>query len=162
MNLTEVGTLLTLIGELDNRRFTKETAVSWQMILGRYGFEEAKRAVEEHFTNSTDWLLPAHLVRIMKSKRRARLEQFAIINPNRTDGEDVAVELRVRKQLTEAIATGKMTSRMYDDYHRANTPWSEFRERNGIPQLVNDSPPRPRSEPNAVEGIASRLGKTIN
>lgn len=160
MNLTETGTLLTLIGELDNRRFTKETAVSWHKILGRYGFEEAKQAVEEHFTNSTDWLLPAHLVRIMKSKRRARLEQFAAINPNRVDGEDVAHELRVRKQITEALATGRMTARMYDDYHRANAPWSEFRERHGIPQLANDAPPS--REPNAVEAITSRLGKTIN
>lgn len=157
MNLQETGTLLTLIAELDNRRFTKETAVSWHRILGRFGFEEARQAVEEHFTNSTDWLLPAHLVRIMKSKRRARLEHFEAINPNRVDGEDVAHELRVRKEITEAIATGKMTARMYDDYHRANVPFADYRAEPGRYRL--EAPP---GDPVRVEAITSRLGKTIN
>lgn len=160
MNLQETGTLLTFIAELDNRRFTEETAISWHKIIGRYGFDEARRAVEEHFTNSTEWLMPAHLVRIMKSKRRARLDQFANINPNRIDGADVAQELKVRKQLTEAIATGQLTAAMYSDYHNANMPWQEYRNTAGRPQLITDAPasPAPPESRGDVEGIASGIG----
>lgn len=164
MNISEAGKLLAHISALDNRSFNEFTAVTWHGILKRYEFDEALRAVDEHFSSSTDWLLPAHLVRLIKSKRRFRVDHFDAIDPNRTDGSDVATELAVRRQLTEAVATGRMDERMYDDYHRSNRPWSEYRASVGILQSVPArSKPAPDNQPpSGVDSIVSAIGKKKN
>lgn len=161
MNVTEAGTLLAHISAYDNRNFNEFVAVTWHGIVGRYQFEEARQAVDEHFSTSTEYLLPAHLIRLIKSKRRFRLTHFDAIDPNRTDGADIATELAVRRQLTEAVATGQMDQRMYDDYHRSEQPWSEYRSSVGILQSV-PSRPKPSTTnqpPTGVESIVSTIGK---
>lgn len=127
MRLTETGALLALISAYDNRNFNEETTAAWHDLLGPYTLAEAKHAVKKHYSESRDWLMPADVLRIIKTERRKRLAQVGVIATSRADMTDTATELDTARQLTRAIASGELTPEQYGDYVRGNTPWSTYR-----------------------------------
>lgn len=62
MTLQQVGQLLTLVAMNDNRAWTPETALVWHEILGDLDYDAAVSAMYAHFRESTDYLMPAHIV----------------------------------------------------------------------------------------------------
>ncbi|MCI4012356.1 hypothetical protein [Brevibacterium sp. ZH18] len=127
MRLSETGELLALISAYDNRNFNKETTAAWYDLLGPYTLAEAKHAVKKHYNESTDWLMPAHVVRIIKAERKARLAKVGTIVSGRADMTDTATELATTKALTKAVASGALTPEQYEDYQRGETPWADYR-----------------------------------
>jgi len=96
VNLAETHDLLTLIATFDNRRFDDAVVVCWQEILGSLTFDDARQAVFQHFGDTAEWLMPAHVKRIVaeidRDRRRVRrehLEQAALASeaadPTRRD-----------------------------------------------------------------------------
>lgn len=62
MTPTEVGALLVYVSAYDNRNVTEETATAWAQVLDqRLTFKGAKWIVEQHYKESTEWLMPAHI-----------------------------------------------------------------------------------------------------
>jgi hypothetical protein len=99
VNLAETNDLLTFIATFDRRRFDDATVVAWQLIVADVPYADCRRAVVEHFTNSTDYLMPVHVVRgateVDRNRRRElreareREEQLAIeSDPSRRDRSD--------------------------------------------------------------------------
>lgn len=99
MNLAETHALLTLAATLDNRRFDDATVVAWQEILADQPFDDCRTAVIRHFASTTDYLLPAHVIRgaaeIDRERRRVyreareRESQLALeADPTRRDRSD--------------------------------------------------------------------------
>lgn len=72
MSLQQVGQLLTLIALNDNRTWTPETALSWHEILGDLDYDAAVSAMYAHFRESSDFLMPAHIVARVKHADPAR------------------------------------------------------------------------------------------
>lgn len=112
MNLAETNDLLTFISSYDRRRFDDATVIAWQLVVADLPYGDCRAAVVEHFTNSTDYLMPVHVVRgateIDRNRRKAireareREEQLAIeADPSRRDrSEDVKALLAdLRDQL---------------------------------------------------------------
>ncbi|TSI12651.1 hypothetical protein [Brevibacterium aurantiacum] len=127
MRLSEAGELLALIKAYDNRSFNEETSAAWYDLLGPYTLAEAKHAVKKHFYESTEYLVPAHVVRIIRTERKTRLAKVETIVPNRADMTDTATELATTKALTKAVASGALTPEQYEDYQRGETPWVDYK-----------------------------------
>lgn len=128
MNLSESGEVLALSSEYDNRHFTAETAAAWWDLLQPFTLNEARAAVRKHYNESTEWLMPAHIVRIIKAQHRANLAAVGSIVPSRADMTTTAAELATTKALSKAIASGELTPEAYEHYMRGNTPWVTFRQ----------------------------------
>jgi hypothetical protein len=63
MSPIEVHQLLVEASAIDNRRVTKLTVQAWIPVVGKYPYDLALQAMREHFANSTEYLMPAHIVR---------------------------------------------------------------------------------------------------
>lgn len=73
MTPIEVGALLTYVSAYDNRNVTEETATAWAEVLDpRLTLHGAKWIVEQHYKDSTDWLMPAHINRKYLKVREER------------------------------------------------------------------------------------------
>lgn len=118
---------MELINMYDNRQVTKEVSTAWYDLIYPYTLDEAKYAVKKHYNESDEWLMPAHIIRIIKAERRARLAKVGAIATSRADMTDTATELDTARQLTRAIASGQLTPEQYGDYLRSDTPWSTYR-----------------------------------
>lgn len=63
MNKLEVAQLLTVASGVDNRKVTPEVVEVWFPIVGHLDYQASLASLKLHFTESTDWLLPAHIIR---------------------------------------------------------------------------------------------------
>jgi len=71
----DAARLLGIAAAIDNRKVTEEAATMWAQILGGLDPEDCARAITQHFTDSTEWLMPAHVragVRRIRSERLSR------------------------------------------------------------------------------------------
>lgn len=62
MNRTEVATLLMKACAIDKRTLGETDVIAWHEILSPFKFDDAEAALKAHFTNSMDYLTPAHIV----------------------------------------------------------------------------------------------------
>jgi len=67
----EVAQLLTLAALIDNRTVTPETVVMWHGIIGHLQYADAAAALHQHYDQSTEWLMPAHVVAIVRERSKA-------------------------------------------------------------------------------------------
>lgn len=72
MKKSEVHKLLTIASAFDNRRPTDEQLEAWFSVIGHLDYSDAEIAVRNHFRDSTDWMLPAHIVHGVASIQAAR------------------------------------------------------------------------------------------
>lgn len=75
MNLVETDQLLTVIQNLDKRKIDDATVLLWQQILGDLDYADCVRAAINHFRESTDYLLPAHIVAGARTIERERIRE---------------------------------------------------------------------------------------
>lgn len=69
----EAFQLLTLASARDGRTVSASVARVWASDLSGIALPDAVAAVQQHFRESTDWLLPAHVVRNVARLRESRL-----------------------------------------------------------------------------------------
>jgi hypothetical protein len=69
VNRTETAALLTLVAGLDNREANPVQAAMWHELLEPFPFAECRSAVMAHFAESTDYLMPAHIVKRVRAGR---------------------------------------------------------------------------------------------
>jgi hypothetical protein len=69
MNRSEVALLLGAIAVRDHRTIGAEDVHAWYADIGDLGLDECRTAVSRHFRESTEWLMPAHVVRLVRMAR---------------------------------------------------------------------------------------------
>lgn len=69
----EIIDLLTTAAAFDRRTVGDADVIAWRAAVGDLDFPDAQLAVTQHYTNSTDWLMPAHVRTRVKAIRAARL-----------------------------------------------------------------------------------------
>lgn len=74
MTHDEVVDLLTAISAYDNRKANPASVLAWGKAaeLGRWTLTEALDAVHAHFSESPDYLMPAHITARVKAARQDR------------------------------------------------------------------------------------------
>jgi len=78
MNIHETARFLQRVTLLDNRQVDESVILHWQSLLDRYELGECIRALETHSRNSAEYLMPAHIIRIVKAEHE-RVEKHAPI-----------------------------------------------------------------------------------
>lgn len=73
----QVIDLLTAAASYDRRKVGKADVAAWSEAArrGRWTFEDALDAVFEHFTNSTEWLMPGHITTRIRAARQDRADR---------------------------------------------------------------------------------------
>lgn len=71
MNTTRLTALLARIQVLDNRQVDELTIQAWSPLMEDIDYHAAVRAVNRHSAESTDYLKPAHIVRLVRAEQRA-------------------------------------------------------------------------------------------
>lgn len=71
MNEREAFQLLTLASARDGRKVSQSVAKVWARDLERVDFDVAVEAATLHYRESSDWLMPAHVIRNARRVREA-------------------------------------------------------------------------------------------
>lgn len=68
----EVKALLVVAMSYDNRKPGEATVAAWREAAarGRWSFGEAREAIHQHYAESTDFLMPAHITATIRAARR--------------------------------------------------------------------------------------------
>lgn len=105
MNHDEMVDLLTLIAARDNRAVGQTTVAVWLEDIGDLPFDDARRAVADHFREEPGvWLMAAHVRQRVKKIRAARLHDFQYVPVPGDD--DPRVYLEALRTQREAVASG--------------------------------------------------------
>ena len=72
MNLTEAARLLTMIASFNNRTVGEGDVIAWQSVLTDVVLADGEEAVRRHFAEHTEWLMPAHVRRLVRDIERER------------------------------------------------------------------------------------------
>ena len=78
MEEREAFQLLTLASARDGRTVSQATARVWASDLERVALVDAIQAAQLHYRESTDWLMPAHVIRNAKRAAETRLPPRAL------------------------------------------------------------------------------------
>lgn len=79
MNREETAHLLGLIALGDNRQLSNELTAYWHGLLPDIRLEDAVQAVAIHRRESTDYLQPAHIVKLVRAERARRIDAANIV-----------------------------------------------------------------------------------
>lgn len=79
MNREEAAYLLGIIALGDNRQLSNELTEYWRGLLPDIRLEDAVQAVAVHRRESTDYLQPAHIVRLVRAERARRINAANIV-----------------------------------------------------------------------------------
>lgn len=125
MNYQQTAEVLAAMQIYDNRRVDETTVKAWHRLLNRFTVLDCLNAVEAHYTESTDWLMPAHVIRRVKSirSRRLQLAGSPVITPAdefAPDGSPAPDRDQKQKQLTNLIANGQISPAQYEQYRAGN------------------------------------------
>lgn len=82
MKKSEVLKLLTIASAFDNRRPTDEQVDAWFAVIGDLDYSDSEQAVREHFRESTDWMLPGHVVAGVRALRAERAWEPPALTPD--------------------------------------------------------------------------------
>lgn len=125
MNYREAGEFLAYVSAFDGRNFNEYTAAVWHEVIGEYTLDECKAAAKEHFTEKSDWLMPAHLTARITETRRERLKAIGTVpRVNRAD-EDRPDAHQLLKHIAKLVASGRLSRNDYETYLESRKPFEQ-------------------------------------
>lgn len=66
MNLSETADLLTAMSAFDRRTIGDGDVIAWQAVLPDASFADCLEAVKRYYAEQTDWMMPAHVRRLVR------------------------------------------------------------------------------------------------
>lgn len=66
MNLSETADLLTAMSAFDRRTIGDGDVIAWQAVLSDASFGDCLEAVKRHYAENTEWMMPAHVRRLVR------------------------------------------------------------------------------------------------
>jgi hypothetical protein len=109
MTRSEIALLLGACAARDQRTIGETDVLAWHEDIGDLDFEDARAAVSQHYRESTERIMPAHirrLVRIIRDRRRAT-NVVSTLPPGKCE-DDPERDARIarNKQKLSAIMSG--------------------------------------------------------
>ena len=83
MNAEDTSRLLAKCASYDRRKIGEADVIAWFQVLGDLPYDDCIAAVIGHYTDTTEWLMPAHVRRRVRDIRDRRLEATEIPEPPR-------------------------------------------------------------------------------
>lgn len=95
----EVRHLLAVTMSYDNRKPSDSAVLAWGEAAsrGRWTFDEAVEAVHEHYVRSNEFLMPAHITALVRSRRQDAAMREPVVVP------DAVGQARVVRMLSGAF-----------------------------------------------------------
>ena len=81
MNASEAGKLLALMALYDNRTVGNADVLAWLKVIGDLSYQDAETAVTEHYRDTTERIMPAHVRQRVKAIRAERLRLTPVPAP---------------------------------------------------------------------------------
>ena len=106
MTRNEVIDLLTLTASFDRRTAGKTDVAAWQATVGDLAWDDARAAVIDHYRESTEWLMPAHIRQRVAAMRQARLDAAGPVEIPEHLADHPAEALAWKQAAVTAIADG--------------------------------------------------------
>lgn len=122
MNESETRMILAQASALDNRKVNDAMIIIWHTAFQGYAYDEVAWALRQHIQTSTEYLVPAHLIRSINEKRH----EYRRSNPSGSLTGDAWLE-----QEREEIAAAEQCRRLRAEGHRY-----------AVDAIDNDEPPR--------------------
>lgn len=72
MNLSETALMLAQMQAYDQRTVGESDVIAWQALLVDASFQDCQEAIRQHYSESTDRIMPAHVRRLVRDMERAR------------------------------------------------------------------------------------------
>jgi hypothetical protein len=155
VNLTETDRLLTVIQNIDKRIVDDPTVIVWQELLHDLPFADCLRAVTEHFRESTEYLLPAHIVAGARAIERERVREDnhrrALAAEPETDSRPLADR---RQEIRDFVAKvrGVLPEGNADALRYGHGHWRQVREAR---ERQESAEPNPHYDPTALARLAA-------
>ncbi len=83
MNAEQAGQVLAKCASYDRRKTGDADTIAWFQVLGDLAYDDCIAAVIAHYSETTDWIMPAHIRRRVRDIRDKRLEATEIPEPPR-------------------------------------------------------------------------------
>lgn len=106
MTPDEAGVLLGMAATVDNRKPDADAAKAWAAMLHGLRLEDCIEAIRDHYTASTEWLMPAKVRADVKRIRAKRIEKHPPLVP--PPGLDDAAELSWLAAARRRIGDGEV------------------------------------------------------
>lgn len=110
MNLPETARLLTMIAAFNNRTIGEADVIAWQSVLPDVPLEDAEEAVRRHYAENTEWLMPAHVRRLVRDIRTER--EMTARATGWAPGQAGVPKDRPLPEITGRIADGDVSGEM--------------------------------------------------
>ena len=81
MNAEETARLLAKCASFDRRKIGELDIIAWLEVLGDLPYRDCEQAVTGHYSDSTDWIMPAHIRQRVKAMRRDRVNREVVAAP---------------------------------------------------------------------------------
>ena len=81
MNAEETGRLLAKCASYDRRKIGEADVIAWLQALGDLPYHDCETAVISHYTDSTEWIMPAHVRQCVRKIREERIARAEIPAP---------------------------------------------------------------------------------
>lgn len=72
MNLSETADLLSAMSAFDRRTIGEGDVIAWQAVLSDASFRDCLEAVKQYYAEQTEWMMPAHVRRLVRDMVRVR------------------------------------------------------------------------------------------
>lgn len=72
MNLSETARLLGAMAAFDRRTVGDGDVIAWQAVLPDATFDDCLEAVKRHYAEHTEWMMPAHVRRLVRDITQER------------------------------------------------------------------------------------------
>ena len=85
LHRNQVIKLLQLAGSYDSRNPAQSMILAWEesATRGRWTFDEASEAIKNHYSNSTDFIMPGHITQLVRAARQAAAMREPLPAPSR-------------------------------------------------------------------------------
>jgi len=156
MTSDEVWDLLELIASIDRRKVGLTDRQVWEGFVGDLDAADAQAAVIAHYTEATDWIMPAHIRQRVKAMRRDRLAREIVPAPPPENADNPVRYRETLKADLRAIADGKVIPKAIASPVREDDPpptWAEARAQMPVPRALT---PQERALQQAAESRAAR------
>ena len=95
MNEPETRNILAQATALDNRKISEAAVRLWYRAFKNYSHAEVSWAFSHHVETSTEYLMPAHLIRLVNEKR----SEYRMMNPSGHHDSDAWLEFERMEEL---------------------------------------------------------------
>ena len=78
MNAEQAGQVLAKCASYDRRKTGDADTIAWYQVLGDLAYDDCIAAVIAHYSETTDWIMPAHIRRRVREIRNQRIQDAEI------------------------------------------------------------------------------------